>query len=88
MSAIGICGWLSALENGREVEIPDFADKQAREKFRSYDLAPYPETYEQNPEKWIRPSVYRPNDYSYYEAATKQNFIDSYPEEAKKQGLI
>ncbi len=79
MSAIGVCGWLSALENGKEIEIPDFSDKAAREKFRSYDLAPYPETYRKNPEKWIRPRLTGPDDFNYYEEGAKKIYAERYP---------
>ena len=79
MSAIGLCGWLSALEGGKEIEIPDFADKVAREKFRSYDMAPYPETHREHPEKWIKPSIVGPDDYDYYDKRAKQWYENAYP---------
>lgn len=42
MTAVGICGWKSALKNGEEVEIPDFRDKVAREKYREDNFTPFP----------------------------------------------
>ncbi len=43
MTAVGICGWKSALQDGKEVEIPDFRDKVAREKFRDDNFSPFPD---------------------------------------------
>jgi len=56
MSAVGICGWKSALDGGKEVEIPNFRDKAAREKYREDNFCPvhtYPGT------RWI-PNTTRP----------------------------
>ena len=83
MSAVGICGWLSALNNGAEVEIPDFADKVAREKFRTWDKRPYHETYETTPEKWLKPSIVGPDDYEYYLKAAFKRCGEAYPPEKK-----
>ncbi len=66
MSSVGICGWLSVMNNGENVEIPDFKDKVAREKYRSYDKSPFPSQRKLNPEGWIKPSSVGPDDYDYY----------------------
>lgn len=80
MSAIGICGWLSANDGGKEYEIPDFSDKVAREKFRSFDKSPFPATYECDPEKWLKPAVYGPEEYEYYKRLAYKNQGLEYPE--------
>lgn len=41
MAAIGILGWQSVVAGSKEMEIPDFRDKAAREAHRSNDLTPY-----------------------------------------------
>lgn len=42
MSAVGICGWQSALNEGNTMKIPNFRDKEDREKYRSNNLSPFP----------------------------------------------
>ena len=42
MTAIGILGYKSALENGTPQEIVDFRDKAARERFRGDNWNPDP----------------------------------------------
>ena len=54
MSAVGICGWKSAIEGGKEVEIPDFRDKVAREKYRDDDFSPIPF---QEGARWIKNTI-------------------------------
>ena len=41
MSAVGICGWKSALQGGVPVEIPDFRDKASRDKVRNDRTSPF-----------------------------------------------
>lgn len=84
MSSVGICGWLSALEGGRQIEIPDFSDKAAREKYRSYDLSPFPQVYEQNPEKWIKPYSYGPDDFEYYKDVNEKGYQSRIKQDQKK----
>lgn len=43
MSAVGILGWRSCLENGRTYAVPDFHDKAQRDQWRSDDLTPFPD---------------------------------------------
>ena len=43
MSAVGILGWRSCLENGRTYAIPDFRDKAQRNQWRSDNLTPFPD---------------------------------------------
>ena len=43
MSAAGILGWRSCLENGRPYRIPDFRDPAQREPLRADDLSPFPD---------------------------------------------
>jgi hypothetical protein len=43
MSAVGILGWRSSLEKGVEYKIPDFRNKEERDKYRDDDLTPYPD---------------------------------------------
>ena len=43
MTAVGICGWRSVRKHGEEVEIPDFRDKTAREKYASDNESPFPD---------------------------------------------
>lgn len=43
MSAVGILAWRSSLESGREYKIPDFRNKEVREKYRHDDLSPFPD---------------------------------------------
>lgn len=42
MSAAGILGWRSCLENGKLYAIPDFTDPAQREQYRKDDLTPFP----------------------------------------------
>ncbi|MBE6565340.1 MAG: Gfo/Idh/MocA family oxidoreductase [Ruminococcaceae bacterium] len=56
MSAVGICGWKSVLQGGGEVEIPNFRDKVAREKYRDDNFCPV-HTYEGS--QWV-PNTTRP----------------------------
>lgn len=41
LAAIGILAWQSILDGSKELDIPDFTDREAREKFRDNDLTPY-----------------------------------------------
>ena len=41
LAAVGILGWQSAIDGSREIEIPDFRDKAARDAARQNDLTPY-----------------------------------------------
>ena len=43
LSAAGIMGWLSVLDNGNCYEIPDFTKKEERDKWRNHDLTPFPD---------------------------------------------
>ncbi len=43
MSAVGILGWRSCLENGKVYQIPDFKDADARNAWRDDDLTPFPD---------------------------------------------
>jgi predicted dehydrogenase len=56
MTAVGICGWKSVLEGGKEVEIPNFRDKAAREKYREDNFCP---VYSYEGTRWI-PNTTRP----------------------------
>lgn len=54
MSAVGICGWKSAIDGGKEVEIPNFKDKAAREKYREDNFSPFP--YQEGA-RWIKNTI-------------------------------
>lgn len=41
LAAVGILGWQSALDNSKQLDIPDFHNKEARNAVRSNDLIPY-----------------------------------------------
>lgn len=41
LACIGILGWQSALDNSKQIEIPNFRDPAAREEARKNDLTPY-----------------------------------------------
>ncbi len=41
LAAIGILGWQSIVQGSKELEIPDFRNKEDREKARLNDLTPY-----------------------------------------------
>lgn len=43
LSAAGILGWYSALEDGATYDIPDFKDKKARAKWADDDRTPFPD---------------------------------------------
>ena len=43
MSAVGILGWRSCLENGKPYRIPDFRDPAQREPLREDALSPFPD---------------------------------------------
>lgn len=43
LSAAGILGWYSVLDNGSCYEIPDFTDKEARAKWANDDRSPFPD---------------------------------------------
>ena len=43
LTAVGILGWRSILEDSKQFDIPDFRDKEAREALRSDDLSPFPD---------------------------------------------
>ncbi len=43
MSAVGILGWRSCLENGKVYKIPDFRIKEERDLWRDDDLSPFPD---------------------------------------------
>ncbi|MGN1408577.1 MAG: Gfo/Idh/MocA family protein [Eubacteriales bacterium] len=47
MSAVGILGWRSALENGREYKIPDFHNEEERVMYENDDASPFPEAKNQ-----------------------------------------
>jgi len=42
MSAVGICGWLSILEDGKTMEIPDFTKEADRKKVENDRRTPFP----------------------------------------------
>lgn len=42
LSAAGIMGWMSVMDNGNCYEIPDFTDKKARAKWADHDKTPFP----------------------------------------------
>ena len=41
MAAVGILGWKSILNNSQVYDVPDFIDKEEREKYRDDDLNPF-----------------------------------------------
>ena len=41
IAATGILGWRSALEESRQLEIPDFRNKESRDAVRTDDLCPF-----------------------------------------------
>ena len=41
LAAVGILGWISAVNGSKELEIPDFSKKEDRDKYRDNDLTPY-----------------------------------------------
>ena len=41
LAAIGILGWQSAIDNSKQLEVPDFTKKEERDKYRDNDLTPY-----------------------------------------------
>ncbi|MDO4810118.1 MAG: Gfo/Idh/MocA family oxidoreductase [Eubacteriales bacterium] len=41
LAAVGILGWESAVENSVQLEIPDFKNREEREKYRNDDRSPY-----------------------------------------------
>ena len=43
MSAVGILGWRSCLEDGKPYDIPDFQDPAQRDAVRGDDLTPFPD---------------------------------------------
>ena len=43
MSAAGILGWISALNHGENMKIPDFRNKEEREAFRNDRRTPFPD---------------------------------------------
>lgn len=43
MSAVGILGWRSCLENGKEYVIPDFKNEEERALYENDDLSPFPD---------------------------------------------
>ncbi len=83
MSAVGICGWLSALEDGKEFPIPDFKDKADREKYRSFDKSPFPSVYEKDPARWIRPCASGSDDFEEYRKAAELRSNVSYLKEKR-----
>ena len=40
ISAVGILGWRSALDDSRQLDIPDFRDPAARDRVRNDALSP------------------------------------------------
>ncbi len=44
MSAVGILGWRSCLNGGVPYDIPDFRSPEARDKVRTDDLTPFPDS--------------------------------------------
>jgi predicted dehydrogenase len=43
MSAVGILGWRSCMEDGKTYKIPDFRKKEDRDAVRDDDLSPFPD---------------------------------------------
>jgi hypothetical protein len=43
MSAVGILGWKSALQDGAPVEVPDFRNEAVRKQHENDDWSPFPE---------------------------------------------
>lgn len=42
IAAVGILGWRSVLEDSKQMDIPDFRDKEARDQYRNDDVSPFP----------------------------------------------
>jgi predicted dehydrogenase len=43
MSSVGILAWKSALEDGKPIEVPDFAEEESRKKVEDDHWSPWPE---------------------------------------------
>ncbi|MBQ3888622.1 MAG: hypothetical protein II738_02635, partial [Clostridia bacterium] len=59
MSAVGICGWKSALQGGVPVAIPDFRDKASRDKVRNDRTSPFLDENGNVPEGnvWVKNTI-------------------------------
>ncbi len=42
MSNVGILAWKSALEDGKPIELPDFAEERTRARYESDHWSPWP----------------------------------------------